>query len=378
MKFIICPDSFKESLSASLAASAIKQGLFPIFPNAIYDLIPLSDGGEGFIDVLVESLNGNLEYAKVLGPLCEERYSKYGYIENEKKAIIEIAEACGLSLVPSKMRDPSITTSYGVGQLIVHALNKGVTKVLVGLGGSSTNDGGLGMLMALGAKAFDENNMEIKSFHNILSKVKHIDISGLDRRLSEVSIEIACDVKNPLLGENGATYIFSPQKGADKAMILKLENAMANYSKIIEKAFLKELSNIPGAGAAGGLGFAFSALGFNLIPGIDLVLKHSNFEDRIKDSDFIITGEGAIDEGSANGKVISGVAKISKKYNKPVIAFCGKVSDKLDNLYEIGITSIFSITDSPKTLEEALKACEKSLIKASNNLGRLLLRAFNF
>ena len=376
MKFVICPDSFKESLSSKDVSLAIRSGLSSSFPNAEYDLIPLSDGGEGFIDVLVESLNGNIEHTKVIGPLGDEIPAKYGYIAKEKKAIIEIAEACGLTLVPKEFRNPSKTTTYGVGQLILNALNKGAVEILVGLGGSSTNDGGLGMFIALGAKALDENGIEIKSFSNILSKVKSIDISSLDKRLSETKIEIACDVKNPLLGENGATHIFSPQKGADESMVLELEESMKNYNEIIEKAFFKKISNMPGSGAAGGLGYAFCALGYNLINGIDLVLRHSHFEERIKDCDFIITGEGAIDEASINGKVISGVSSIARKYDKPVIAFTGKICDKLSDLYEIGVTSIFSITDSPKSLDEALKSCEKSLKKASLNLGRLILRAY--
>lgn len=372
MNFIICPDSFKESLSASEAAFYIESGLKRSFPNDTYDIIPMSDGGEGFCEVMVNSLKGNFEYVKVLGPLCEEVVAKYAYIPDENKAIIEIAEACGLNLIPKSKRNPMITTTYGVGQLILHCLNKGITNILIGLGGSSTNDCGIGMLMALGAKPLNSEGLEVKLCENILSHVADIDISSFDKRLKEISIEVACDVNNPLLGINGATYTFAPQKGADENMLIKLEESMTSYSKILEKTFKKDISYTPKAGAAGGLGAAFLSLGYDLISGIDLVLKHSHFEKRIESADFIFTGEGSIDSQSKYGKVISKIAAVSKKYDIPVIAFCGKNSEDLEDLYDIGITSIFSITDSPKTLDEALKDGKMSLEKASFNVGRLI------
>lgn len=377
VKFVIAPDSFKESLDAFQASNAIKKGIQKIFENAEFELIPMADGGEGTSEVIINAQNGEFRKVKVTGPLSEEIEAKYGYVSKEKKAVIEVASACGLHLVEKERRNPLNTTTYGVGEMILDALNNGAEHFVIGLGGTATNDGGLGMLQALGAKAYDCSGNEIGRGGKELIKIERLDLTSLDSRLKDISIEVACDVENPLIGDYGATRTFGPQKGADSNIIEQLEIAMTNYAKIIEKTINLDIANMPKAGAAGGLGGAFLLLGCKLIKGIDLILKHTEFEEKIKDASYIFTGEGSVDSQTQYGKTIAGIASIAKRHKIPIIVLAGKVGDDIEELYDFGITSVFGIVDRPKSLEEALKDGYNSLKKTSENIARLLISSHN-
>lgn len=372
IKFIIAPDSFKECLSSVEAAEAIKTGIERVISNADIELIPMADGGEGTLELIVNAQNGEIKNASVIGPLGEEIVSQYGFIKAGKKAVIEIAKVCGLHLVNVQNRNPLNTTTYGVGQLILDALDNGARHLIICLGGSATNDGGLGMLKALGVKAFDRNGHEIGLGGKELMKIDYIDFSGLDCRLKDTIIEVACDVQNPLIGKSGAAYIFAPQKGADNKTVELLEAGMINFSKVIQKACNIDIANMPKAGAAGGLGAAFIILGGKLISGIDMVLKHTDFERKAQNVNYIFTGEGSVDYQTKYGKTIVGIGRIGKKYNIPVIVLAGKVTDNLKELYPIGITAVFGIIDRPKELDAALKDGFNSIVRTSENITRLL------
>lgn len=371
-KFIIAPDSFKESLDAFQVAVAIKEGLSKVFKDDEFLLIPMADGGEGTSEVIIHAMEGEFRKIKVTGPLGEEIVAKYGLASKKKTAVIEIAAACGLDLVEREKRNPLYTTTYGVGEIILDALDNGIEHLIIGLGGSSTNDGGLGMLQALGVKAYDNEGNEVGLGGKELIKIKSIDLSCIDSRIKNICIEVACDVENPFVGGSGATYIFGPQKGADASTVEELEKGMKNYATVIKGAYNVDIGNMPKAGAAGGLGGAFILLGCKLVKGIDNVLKHTNFEDRVKDADYIFTGEGSIDSQTRYGKTISGIANVAKKYDIPVIVLAGKVGDDIESLYDIGVTSVFGIVDKPKNLQEALKDGYTSLRKTSENIARLL------
>lgn len=372
MKFIIAPDSFKESLDAFEAAAAIKAGLLRIFPEAEYALNPLADGGEGTARVLVEAGGGSFREVVVTGPCHRPVTARYGFLGPEKKAVIEIASACGLAMVPEAERDPLLTTTFGVGELILSALDAGVREFIVGLGGSGTNDGGLGMLQALGLQAYDGSGAGLGLGGEVLSRVVRIDRSGLDPRLASCSFEVICDVENPLTGPLGATYTFGPQKGADSASREELERGMVNYARILRENTGVDIGGIKGAGAAGGLGAAFLLLGARLLPGSGVVLRHTGFEDKLKGADFIFSGEGSVDRQTAFGKTISAVAASAKAHGVPLIVLTGMAGDGLEALYELGVTAVFSIADRPKTLAEALEEAEDCLSKASENVGRLI------
>ena len=306
------------------------------------------------------------------GPLYYQVKAKFAYIEKDKLAIIEVAQACGIHLVPRDKRNPEITTTYGVGELIKAALDKGARSIIIGLGGSATNDGGFGMLQALGVCGKDINNKEIKFGGIELTKLKAISFQNLDKRIKQCNIRVACDVENPLVGDLGATKVFGIQKGASTDQIEKLEKALIHYGNLIEESIGLNVNKTKKAGAAGGLGAAFMILNAKLEKGVDMILEYTNFEERAKDADYIFTGEGSIDAQTKLGKTISGIARISKKYDIPLIALGGKVTDDAGELYDIGVTALFSIMDSVKTLEEALENSYGLLRKVAENIGRLL------
>lgn len=373
MKFVLAPDSFKESMKAIEVAEAMEKGIKKVLNEAQCIKVPMADGGEGTTHALVHSTNGILEKIKVLGPLGKEVEGEIGILGEGKVAIIEMASASGLELLSKEERNPMITTTFGTGQLIKAALDKGVEKILIGIGGSATNDGGTGMLKALGAKFMDEEGKELPLGGGELLKLKHIDISGLDKRIKDVDIEVACDVTNPLTGEKGAAYVFAPQKGADKNMVKILDEGLKVYSNIIKETLNKDIENVEGAGAAGGLGAGLMAfLDANLKKGIDMVIEYTGLEEKIKDCDFVFTGEGSIDSQTIYGKTPIGVAKLAKKYNKPVIAFAGKIGEGVENLYDNGINSIIGILPEICTLEEALKDGNKNMEKAAENIARII------
>lgn len=373
VKFVIAPDSFKESLDAFQSANAMKDGIEKVFKDSMFELIPMADGGEGTSEVIINAQKGEFKEIEVTGPLGEKIEAKYGYIKTQEKAVIEIAAACGLELVAMENRNPLYTTTYGVGEMILDALNIGAKHLIIALGGSSTNDGGIGMLQALGAKAYDRSGESVGLGGKELAKIERLDLSNLDSRLKNITIEVACDVENPLIGTNGATYTFGPQKGANTDILEELEKGMINYCKVIKKVCNIDISNKPKAGAAGGLGAALMLLDCELIKGIEMVLKHTGFEEKLKDADYIFTGEGSVDAQTKYGKTIAGIANIAKKYNVPTIVLAGSVGDDISELYDMGVTAIFGIIDGPKSLDEALKDGYKSVKKTSENIARLLI-----
>lgn len=373
MRFVLAPDSFKESMTAKEVADSMEKGLKKVFLNAEYIKIPMADGGEGTLQALIDATNGDIYEEEVLGPLGKPLTARYGILGDGKTAVIEMASASGLQHVNFEERDPLKTTTYGTGQLIKCVLDKKVERVLIGIGGSATNDGGSGMIQSLGGKLLDQNGKEIDFGGGSLDKLHSIDLSNLDPRLKKVSINVASDVNNPLTGVNGASYIFGPQKGATEEIVLLLDRNLKHYAKIIRKDLDKDIEKLPGAGAAGGLGAGLMAfLSAKLVPGIDLIIRYTKLEEKIQGSDFVFTGEGGIDIQTKFGKTPYGVASIAKKYNIPTIVLTGQIGEGYNELYSGGITSIIGILPRPTNIEEALANGKENIELAAENIGRLI------
>ena len=373
MKFILAPDSFKESMTAKEVADAMERGIKRVYKDADCVKVPMADGGEGTIESLVNGSKGKIYELEVMGPLKEKVKAKYGILGYEKTAVIEMAEASGIHHIQMDQRNPMITTTFGTGELIKDALNKGVKKIIIGIGGSATNDGGAGMIQALGGKLLDEYGNNLPFGGAYLDKLLKIDLTEFDRRIYDVEIEVACDVKNPLTGENGASFIFGKQKGADRKMMTILDNNLKHFSRIVKEQMDKDFEYLEGAGAAGGMGFALVTFcNAKLKPGIDIVIKYNDLEEKIKGASYVITGEGSIDSQTKYGKTPYGVAKVAKKYDVPVIAIAGNIGDDIDELYEQGISSIFSIIPCITTLDEALCKGVKNVENLMENIVRLL------
>jgi glycerate kinase len=365
MKIVVAPDSFKGSLTAVEVSDAIEQGVREIFPEAEIVKIPMADGGDGTVQCLVNATGGEILREKVTGPLGDEVWAFYGILGDKKTAVIEMAEASGLTLVPENKRNPLITTTYGTGQLIKFALDQGCRKMIIGIGGSATNDGGAGMVQALGAKLLDKEGEEIGFGGGELKKVFRIDTKYLDNRLSETKVLIASDVSNPLCGPKGASRVYGPQKGATPEMIKKLDESLAYFAEIIKRDLNKDIKDILGAGAAGGLGAGLMAfLDAELRPGIEIIIEIVKLEQAIKDTDLVITGEGKIDSQTIYGKAPIGVAKIAKKYNVPVIAVAAIISDDADIVYQHGIDNLIKVSEPPMSLTEP-KSKKIGLVKRS-------------
>lgn len=375
MKFILAPDSFKESMTSKDACNAMERGIKKVIKDAICIKVPMADGGEGTVEALVEATEGRFVSAVVTDPLGHRKINAtYGILGNGEKAIIEMASASGIHLVEGKNRNPLITTTYGTGELILDAINRGIKHIIIGIGGSATNDGGAGMIQALGAHLLDKKGKELNFGGSELIKLNTIDLTNFDKRLNDVIFEVACDVNNPLIGENGASRIFGPQKGATEDMIIQLDEALANYAEVIKRELGIDVANVEGAGAAGGVGAALLAF-FNgrLKSGIELIIKHTDLENKIKEADFVFTGEGSIDSQTIFGKTPMGVASVAKKSGVKTIAFAGKIGEGAENLYDIGINSIFGIIRGVCSLEEALKNGEINLEKTVENVVRTLI-----
>ncbi|MEH7533137.1 glycerate kinase [Bacillus toyonensis] len=369
MKVVIASDSYKESLKAIEVCEAIERGFGAIFPKAEYVKIPIGDGGEGTVDSLVDATGGSVVSLYVTGPLREGVQAFYGISTDKKTAFIEMASASGLQLVPVEKRNPFITTSKGTGELILHALDQGVKHIILGLGGSATNDGGAGMLSALGVRFIDEKGEAIDPSGGTLHSIVTIDFSRMDSRLKEITIEAACDVNNPLVGMRGASFVFGAQKGGDVEMLKRLDENLKHYATILKRYVSLDVSEIPGAGAAGGMGAAVIAvLKGSLRKGIEIVLDHTNFDKHIEDADLIITGEGRIDEQTAYGKAPVGVAGRAKLLHIPVIAIGGSVSPNYPVVYEKGIDAVFSITPFPMALDEAYKMAKENIEMTARNI----------
>lgn len=372
MKIILAPDSFKESLTALQVCDAMTRGILAAAPHAEIVAIPLADGGEGTTETLVATANGDMKHARVTGPLGRPVVARYGILGDGVTAVMEMAQASGLQLVAKDQRNPLHTTTFGTGELIRKALDHGAERLIIGIGGSATNDGGAGMAQALGAK-FYKDNTEIKQHLTgaLLGTVTSINVSSLDPRLDKLKILVACDVDNPLLGASGAAHVYAPQKGADAHIVAQLEKNMAHAFDIIEPQ-TRRVRDIPGAGAAGGLGAGLMAfLNAELGAGIGIVLDACRFDQRIKNADLILTGEGKIDQQTGMGKTISGVLARAAGQGIPVVALAGALADDAENLYQCGLLSMFSICDRPMSLAEATKNASHLLEKASERIIRL-------
>lgn len=355
MKILIAPDSFKGSLSAMEVADSIEKGINKVINDAVVEKVPMADGGEGTVQSLVDATNGEIISIKVRDPLLREITASYGILGDKKTAVIEMAEASGLPLLLKDERNPLLTTTYGTGELIRDALDKGCRNIIIGIGGSATNDGGFGMLIALGARFLDHNGKEIGFGGGNLGKLHKIDLDGMDPRIKECTFTAACDVDNPLCGPRGASYIFGPQKGADENTVEILDENLMHYAIVIKDNFNIDIREVPGAGAAGGLGGGLYAfLNAELKRGIEIVISITELEKKVREADLVFTGEGMIDLQTTFGKTPYGVAKVAKKYGVPVIAIAGSIGKDAEVLYEKGFDSIFSILVKPMNLEEAM------------------------
>ncbi|MCO4852473.1 glycerate kinase [Bacillus vallismortis] len=369
MKIIIAPDSFKESLSALEAADAIERGFKSVFPSADYRKLPMADGGEGTVQSLVDATDGWIKEQVVTGPLGEPVKAIFGMMGDGKTAVIEMAAASGLHLVPVERRNPLVTTTRGTGELMAAALDAGAEHLIIGIGGSATNDGGAGMVQALGGRLLDESGREIGPGGGALSQLVSLDISELDPRLENVKLEVACDVDNPLTGPKGASAVFGPQKGATEDMVDVLNQNLAHFADVIEKALGTASREIKGAGAAGGLGWSLLAfLDADLKRGIDIVLEAVDFEDEVQDADLVITGEGRIDSQTIYGKTPIGVAKAAKSYDVPVIGIAGSVSRDSDAVYQHGIDALFSIVPGAVPLEDAFEHAAEYMERTARDI----------
>lgn len=373
MKIVLAPDSFKESMTAKEVCESLEKGLKKVIDDLECVFVPMADGGEGTTQSLVDATNGKFYTTKVTNPLGEKIDAKFGVLGDNKTAILEMAAASGIELIPRDKRDAMITTTYGTGELIKAALDKEVETILIGIGGSATNDGGAGMFQALGGQLLDKNGKSLGFGGGELSKLSKIDITNLDKRLKNVKIIVACDVQNPLTGPNGASHIFGKQKGASKEQRNILDDNLKHYAEIIRKDMKKDIENIPGAGAAGGLGAGLMAfLSAELKKGIDIVVEYSRLEEKLQGADLVITGEGSIDGQTRFGKTPYGVAKIAKKYDIPVIAVAGNVGKDIDILYSYGFTAIFSILPRVESLDNAIKNGKENMKYIAENIGRLI------
>lgn len=369
-KIIIIPDSFKGSASSMEVCSCIERGVLKVFKNAIIKKIPVADGGEGTVDSIIYAAGGNIKKVYVKNPLGETIEAKYGIISKDK-AVIEMAEASGITLVDDNERNPLKYSTYGTGELIKDALNSNIKEILIGIGGSATNDCGIGMASALGYRFLDKDNNELNAIAENMIKVAYIDDSNVDKRIFDIKIKVACDVKNPLYGENGATAIYGKQKGVTEESFQILDDGLKNIARIVKEKFNKEIDYIEGSGAAGGLGGGLVAFcNAQLKSGIDAVLDIIDFEEQIKDASLIITGEGAIDGQTKKGKVPVGVAR--RASNTPVIAIVGDIRDGAEAVYDMGIVSIMPALKRAMPLEEAIKNSKALIEDAADRACRFI------
>lgn len=373
MKIVIAPDSFKESLTALEVAESIETGFKQIFPDAEYVKVPMADGGEGSVQSLIDATQGELVEVEVTAPLGNKVTGFLGISGDKQTAFIEMAAASGLHLVPFESRNPLKTTSFGTGELIKKALDLGVKKILLGIGGSATNDGGVGMLQALGISFKNANGEEISFGGEALSQIASISIENLEPRLAEVEFEVACDVNNPLCGELGASAVFGPQKGATPAMVLTLDNALAHFAKVAKAQLGVNIKDKAGAGAAGGMGGGLLLLPHaQLKAGVQIIIEATKLAEHVKDADLVITGEGRMDAQSIAGKTPVGVAKTAKQFDKPVIAIVGCLREDYNVVYQHGIDAVFPIIRNLGSLETTLAKGKENLTSSAENVARLL------
>jgi glycerate 2-kinase len=371
--FVLAPDSFKESMTAKEVCMAMEKGIKKALPEAMCIQVPMADGGEGTVQSLVDASEGKIYPVTVTGPLGTPVEASFGILGDGETAAIEMASASGIQFVNKETKNPLVTTTYGTGELIKAALDQGVRKIIIGIGGSATNDGGAGMAQALGVRLLGENGEELGFGGGALGRLATVDGTGIDPRLKDTKIYVASDVTNPLCGEKGASHVFGPQKGATPEMVQTLDANLAHYAGVLKEQLGKDLIDFPGAGAAGGLGAGLLAFtSAELRRGIELVIDFTKLEDKVKMADFVLTGEGGIDFQTQYGKTPYGVAQAAKKYGKPVIALAGYVGE-VDVLYDKGIDAIFGILPKATSLEEALAAGQENIEKTAENIARLLM-----
>lgn len=379
MKIVIAPDSFKESLSAVQVADEIEAGFRRVFPEALYLKRPVADGGEGTVAALVAATQGRLVAARVRGPLGEETQAYWGILGDGCTAVAEMASSCGLALIPPARRNPLQTTSYGFGELLHQVLDQGLRRLIIGIGGSATNDGGVGMLQALGVRFLDGQGREIGPGAAALEHLTRIDAAGLDARLRDCRLEVACDVDNPLLGPQGASQVFGPQKGATPQMVERLEGHLAHLARVVARDLHQDMTKIKGGGAAGGMGAALKVfLHAELRPGIAMISEAISLEEALAGADLVITGEGRMDAQTARGKAPVGVAALAVRRGVPVLGIAGSLGEGAEALYRQGFTALFSVVPGPVSLEEALERAALNLrstardVAATLRLGRVL------
>lgn len=373
MRVLLCPDSFKESLSAAQVAQALAEGFERGLPGVQIQCLPLADGGEGTMEALVAATGGRYFAATVHGPLMQPQRARWAMLGDGQTAVVEMAEASGLALLHAHERKPLITTSYGTGELMAAALQAGCRRLLVAIGGSATNDGGAGMAQALGAALLDAQGQPLPPGGAALARLAHIDASAMRLQWRGVEVWAACDVRNPLTGPQGASHVYGPQKGASPAMIAQLDDSLARYARQIALHLGKQVAQVPGAGAAGGLGAGLLAfLDAQLVPGFELVAQAAQLERHIAQADLVITGEGRMDFQTQFGKTPYGVAQLAAKHGKPVIGVAGSLGKGAEVLYGKGFTSLFSIVEGPMPLAEAIENAPELLRRTGERLARLL------
>lgn len=375
MKVVVAIDSFKGSLSSIEAGNAIKEGILSVDESAQVEVLPLADGGEGTVDALITGMNAGEIKVVVTGPLGNPVECRYGILPETKTAIMEISQAAGLTLVDIKERNPLHTTTYGVGEMILDAIGRGCREFLIGIGGSATNDGGIGMLNALGCRFLNGQMEPLEGYGRDLEKIASIDFSGLNKALTECRFRVACDVNNPLCGQNGASRVFGPQKGADEATINRLDAGLMHYAGLVCRTLGKDTRDMAGTGAAGGLGYSFlTILNASLEPGVDIVIDTVRLEDSIRDADLVITGEGRLDSQTVRGKAPVGVAKLAKRYGVTVIALSGCTTEDAAVCNENGIDAFFPILQKPMTVQEAMETetSRKNIKRTAAQIIRLI------
>jgi glycerate kinase len=372
MRVVIAPDSFKECLSASAVAEALAAGWWRVYPAADLRLVPMADGGEGTVEALVAATGGRLVETTVPGPLGEPVSAQYGVLGGQRTAVIEMARASGLPLVPPDRRNPELTTTRGTGELMRHVLDSGIRRMIIGIGGSATNDGGAGMAQALGYRLLDADGCDLPSGGGALARIERIEAAARHSLLDQCEVLVACDVDNPLCGPNGASQVYGPQKGATPEMVLRLDTALRHFGECIETQLGTPVLDTSGAGAAGGLGAGLIAFARGRIrPGVDLVAETCGLADHLTGADLLITGEGRMDAQTAHGKTPAGVARLARAHGVPVLAVAGTLGAGYETVFECGVTAAISICPGPISYEEARRGAAENLRRTAESMARL-------
>ena len=373
MKVVIAPQAYKGSISALRVAEAMGEGVRRVVADAETVLVPVADGGDGTLETLVESSGGEVRSSEVTGPLGERLKAGWGAMGDGRTAVIEMARTSGLALVPIEDRDPLVATTYGLGEVIGHALDAGFRRFIVGIGGSATNDAGAGMAQALGVRLVDPEGRDLALGGAALAELERIDLSGLDARIAESDLAVACDVSNPLTGPEGASAVYGPQKGATPEMVRQLDAALSHLAEVVRRDVGVEIETVPGAGAAGGLGGGMIGfLGGRLETGVDIVLRTVGLDERLEGADLVITGEGSLDYQTVYNKAPIGVARLAKARGIPVIVIAGSLGERYAEVFDHGIDAAVAITSGPMTLEQASREAESLVADAAERAMRLM------